>query len=110
MDFIQPPWPCMSSKGQVQRGDNQGRKGMQRQARDSQTIARDPASLSRDTHNAVGMFYTEEESYVPYASFRNEYFKTEQLRVLPYPSPWLTCTLNTITCKLKIRHPEHNRL
>ena len=48
--------------------------------------------------------------YTPYASFRNEYFKTEQLRVLPCPSPWLDCTLNTITHKLKIRHPEHSCL
>ena len=37
-------------------------------------------------------------------------FKIEQLRVLPCPSPWLNCPLNTITHKLKIRHPEHNCL
>jgi len=45
-----------------------------------------------------------------YASFRNEYFKIEQLRVLSCPSPWLNCTPNTITHKLKIRHPEYNCL
>ena len=44
------------------------------------------------------------------ASFRNEYFKTEQLGVFACASPSLDCTLNTITCKLKIRHSEHNCL
>ena len=40
---------------------------------------------------------------------RNEYFKTEQPRVLPCP-PQLNCTLNTITHELKFRHPEPNGL
>ena len=39
-----------------------------------------------------------------------EWFKTEQLRVLPCPSPSLNRTLNTFTCKLKIRNPKHNCL
>ena len=73
-------------------------------------LCQDRGSLSRGIHNDAGILYTEEKSYILYASFRNEYFKTEQLRVPPCPSPWLNCTLNTITHKLKIRHPEHNCL
>ena len=34
--FIQPPWPSLSSKGQVQTVADQGREGMQRQGRSSQ--------------------------------------------------------------------------
>ena len=36
MGFIQPPWPSLSSKEQVQTVANQGREGMQRQGRSSQ--------------------------------------------------------------------------
>ena len=49
-----------------------------------------------------------EKIYIPYASFRKVKFKIKQLRVLPPASPWLNCTLNTITHKLQMRHPEHN--
>ena len=67
-------------------------------------------SQGRDPHNNVGISHTQEKSWIPSASFRNECCKTEQLRVLPCPSPWLNCTLNTITHKLKIRPPEQNGL
>ena len=33
---LQPPWPSLSSKGQIQAFANQGREGMQRQGRGSQ--------------------------------------------------------------------------
>ena len=36
--------------------------------------------------------------------------KSEQLGALLCASPSLDCTLNTITCKLKIRHHEYNCL
>ena len=104
------PWV----QGQVQTVADQEREGRQtreEQSRNNRTaLGQDPGSFSRDIHNNGGILYTWEKSYIPYASFRNEYFKTEQLRVLPYPSPWLNYTPNTIICKLKIRHPEHNCL
>ena len=59
---------------------------------------------------AFSLFWEGPYHNIPYASFRNEYFKPEHLRVLPYPSPRLNCTLNTFTHKLKIRHLEHNCL
>ena len=76
----------------------------------STALGQDPGFLSRDTHSDIGVLYTSERNYIHYASIRNEYFKTEQLIVHFCASPWLNCTLNTITHKLKIRHPEHNCL
>ena len=72
----------------------------------STALGQDPGSLSSD--NDIGILYTQKKSYIPYASFRNEYFETEQLGVLPCASPLLDCTLNTITCRLEIMHPEHS--
>ena len=46
--------------------------------------------------------HTEEGSYIPYASFRNDWFKTEWLRALPCASPWFDSTLTTITHELQI--------
>ena len=61
MGLIQPPWPSLSSKGQVQTVADQGRKGMQRQGKNSQTIVqpwgRILVSPSRDTYNDVGILY-----------------------------------------------------
>ena len=54
-----------------------------------------PGSLSRDTHNDVGILYTQERRDIPYTSSRNEDFEIEQLGVLPCASPWLNGTLNT---------------
>ena len=88
----------------------QKQKQTNKQKAIGQPWGQEPGPLSGDTHNDVGMLYTYEKSYVPYASFRNRYFKTEQLGVLPCPSPWLNCTLNTITCERKIRYPEHSCL
>lgn len=39
----------------------------------------------------------QEKRYRPYAAFRNQEFKTEQLGALPGISPLLDGTLNTIT-------------
>ena len=38
IDFIQPPRPSLSSKGQIQTVANQGREGMQKQGRNSQMV------------------------------------------------------------------------
>ena len=51
---LQPPWPSLSSKGQVQTVVDQGREGMQKQGRGSQeTIVQGPGSPSKDTRNSI---------------------------------------------------------
>ena len=74
MGLIQHPWPSLNSKEKVQTAANQGRKEQLRN--NSTALGQGPDSLSRDTRNDVGILYTKERSYIPFASFRNEYFRS----------------------------------
>ena len=61
---LQPPWPSLSSKGQVQTVANQGREGdaetREEQSRnDSAALGQGPSSTLRDTHNNVFELFTE---------------------------------------------------
>ena len=40
--------------------------------KNSTALGQDPGSLSRDTHNDIGLLHTQEKRYIPSASFRNE--------------------------------------
>ena len=72
-------------------GKEGGAKTREEQSKNSsRALGQDPGSLSRDTHNDGGTLIHLEKSYVPYASFRNEYFKTQQLRILPVLLPGRT--------------------
>ena len=72
----------------------------------STASGQDPCSLSRDTHNTP-----KRKVIFLMLLLEKDTLKIEQLGVFPHPSPWLNCTLlNTITYKLKIRHPEHHCL
>ena len=56
MGLVQPPWPSLSSKEQVQTAANQGKEGMQRPGRrlqNSAALRRGPGFSSRDTHNNI---------------------------------------------------------
>ena len=56
---FQPPWPSLSSKGQVQAVANQGREGMQKCREEKQSrnnsaaLGQGPGSSSRNIHNNI---------------------------------------------------------
>ena len=68
MGLIQPPWPFLSSKRQVQTIVDQGsrwgvggrnEKTRELQSRNNSTaLGQDPGSHSRDTHNNISILYT----------------------------------------------------
>ena len=65
--FIQPPWPSLSSNGQIQAVAHQGREGTQRQGRNSQekqwcSLGAGPGSASRDTCNNIFDRFADTES------------------------------------------------
>ena len=60
---VQPPWPPLCSKGQVQTVDDGEREGIERQGRNSQSnnnaaLGQDPGSPSRAIYNDIGILYT----------------------------------------------------
>ena len=61
---------CWSRKGGV------AKTREERSSNNSSASGQDSGSPSRDTHNNVSVLYTQEKSYTPYASFRNQYSKT----------------------------------
>ena len=76
---------------------------MQRQVRNSQATIVQPWGRvlvsSQGIHIMARAYYTTKRKVIFYASFRNEYFKSEKWGALPCASPSLDCTLNTIICK-----------
>lgn len=101
MGLIQPPWPSLGSKGSIQTVADRGqRRTVQQQQCSLGTGSRFPPDEDI-TQTSLHL----REKLHPSASFRNEHFETERLRVLPCPSPRLNHTPNTITSKTKDEGP-----
>ena len=112
MDLIQPPWCSMGSKGQAQTAaDGKGdEKTREEQSSNSSAAFRSRSWFPLKGYTKWGRYTHLRKKLYSLCFFRNEYFKSEQFGALPCPPPSFDCTLNRISCELKIRYPEHNYL